>query len=87
MRACLCRHHLQQVLRALHDGEINAGLQNFFDCGVRIWIGDALNGRAAEASLARSGGAWSDDNSLAHWLHEPALRLYPDSDYARRHRA
>jgi hypothetical protein len=54
--------------------------------GVRVWIGDELNGLDAEAALARKDAAWTDDASLAHWLHETALRLYPDSDYARRHR-
>lgn len=80
------RRSLQRVIAELHDSEINVGLQAFFDAGVRIWIGDELNGRAAEAALDKGDAAWNDDASLAHWLHETALRLFPGSGYAKRHR-
>jgi len=79
------RRSLQHVLAELHASEINAGLQTFFDAGVRVWIGDELNGRDAEATLGDCDAAWRDDASLAHWLHETALRLFPESGYARRH--
>jgi hypothetical protein len=34
---------LERVLQ-LHDSEINAGVQTFFDAGMRVWIGDEMNG-------------------------------------------
>ena len=78
--------NLQQVICELHQSEINAGLQTFWDCGFRVWIGDELNGRAAEAEMGPRDAAWGDDAAIAHWLHETAIRLYPDSDYERRDR-
>jgi hypothetical protein len=80
------RRSLQTVLRELHDSGINAGLQTFAWCGFRVWIGDDVNGRKAEATLDNvNGGAWWEDDSIAHWLHETASRLYPTSDYAKKH--
>jgi hypothetical protein len=29
---------LERVLQQLHDSEINAGVQTFYDAGVRVWI-------------------------------------------------
>ena len=81
------RRSLQQVLRELHDGEITAGLQTFAWGGVRVWIGDELNGRDAEGTLSPQDAAWADDASIAHWLHETAIRLFPNSDYAKRHQS
>src|SRR6185437_8492376 len=42
---------LEEVLKRLHDSEINAGLQSFFDDGLRVWIGDPLNGVEASAKV------------------------------------
>ena len=39
---------LDRVLQALHDSDINAGVQTFFDAGMRIRIGDEANGIRAE---------------------------------------
>jgi hypothetical protein len=35
---------LERVLQQLHDSEINAGMQTFYDAGRRVWIGDEANG-------------------------------------------
>jgi hypothetical protein len=78
--------HLEEVLKRLHDSEINAGIQTFFDGGLRAWIGDPLNGRVASAAVSRDDVAWGIDGSIARWLHEAALALYPDSHYAKAHR-
>jgi len=82
----LPRRSLQRVLCGLLDGEINAGLQAFAFDDFRVWIGDELNGYAATARITPDAPAWSDDTAIAHWLHETAIRLYPDSDYAKVHR-
>lgn len=78
---------LERVLRDLHDSEINAGLQTFYDAGMRVWIGDQINDRRAETSFSRKGapGAWPEEGLAARWLHETALHLFPDSAYARTH--
>jgi hypothetical protein len=31
---------LERILQQLHDSEINAGVQTFYDAGMRVWIGD-----------------------------------------------
>ncbi len=79
---------LERVLQQLHDSEINAGVQTFFDAGMRVWIGDELNGIKAETTINRTAAArlkWPDGPTAAGWLHETALRLYPDSKYAKEH--
>ena len=80
------RRSLQQVLCELLDSEINVGLQTFAFDSFRVWFGDELNGIHVQAELKRGDPAWADDGAIAHWLHETAIRLYPESDYARAHR-
>ena len=81
---------LERVLRDLHDSEINAGLQTFYDAGMRVWIGDKANGIQSETTINRSGSfaaprKWLEGVTAASWLHEVALRLYPNSKYAKEH--
>ena len=77
---------LQRVLCNLLDSEINAGLQTFAFDSFRIWFGDELNGIHARVELRPDDPAWGDDAAVAHWLHETAIGLYPQSEYARKHR-
>jgi hypothetical protein len=79
---------LEHILRRLHDSEINAGVQTFYDAGMRVWMGDEMNGIQAETTINRTHAArlkWPEGLSAASWLHEAALRLYPDSKYAKEH--
>jgi hypothetical protein len=79
---------LELVLQQLHDSEINAGVQTFYDAGMRVWIGDELNGINAETVINRTAAArlkWPEGFTAASWLHETALRLHPDSQYAKEH--
>ena len=79
---------LERVLQALHDSEINAGVQTFFDAGLRVWIGDEVNGIQAETVFTRMGSTermWPEGLTAASWLYETALRLYPYSKYAKEH--
>ena len=77
-----CRS-LQRVLCELLESEINAGLQTFAFDSMRVWIGDELNGIDAQAEVTPRNPAWGDDAAIAHWLHETAVTLYPESHYAR----
>ena len=77
------RRSLQRVLCELLESEINAGLQTFAFGFMRVWIGDELNGFDAVAEIKPEEPAWSDNAAIAHWLHETAIRLYPESEYAR----
>jgi hypothetical protein len=76
---------LEGVLQQLHDSEINAGVQAFYDAGMRVWIGDESNGIHAETTINRTAAArlkWPEGLTAASWLHETALRLHPNSKYA-----
>jgi hypothetical protein len=82
---------LEGVLHQLHDSEINAGVQTFYDTGMKIWIGDQANGIRAETTINRAGSfadprKWPKGVTAASWLHEVALRLFPDSRYAKEHK-
>ena len=46
---------LERVLQQLHDSEINAGVQTFYDAGMRVWIGDEANGIQAETTINWTG--------------------------------
>jgi hypothetical protein len=81
---------LERILQQLHDSEINAGVQTFYDTGMRVWIGDEVNGIRAETLFDRMGSlptarTWPERVTAASWLHETALRLFPDSLYAKSH--
>ena len=76
---------LEQVQKALHDSDINSGTQTFAWCGMRVWLGDPLNGFKASAAVGPNGNAWASESAAANWLHETARRLYPNSKYAKAH--
>jgi hypothetical protein len=79
---------LERVLQQLHNSEINAGVQTFFDAGMRVWIGDETNGIRAQTVINRTTAArlkWPEGLSAALWQHETALHMYPASEYAKEH--
>ena len=79
---------LERILQQLHDSEINAGVQTFYDADMGVWIGNEANGIQAETTTNRTRAArlkWPEWLTAASWLHETALRLYPDSKYAKAH--
>jgi hypothetical protein len=81
---------LEQILQQLHDSEINAGVQTFYDTGMRVWIGDESNGIYAETTINRTANfaaprKWPEGVTAVSWPHEVALGLYPDSEYAKAH--
>ena len=72
---------LASLLEDLHDSEINGEIGWFFDRVWRAKIGDPWNGFRAETdgllSLAHA----------AEWLRSQAIELYPNSEFAKAHRA
>lgn len=66
-----------EILQLLHDSEINASIEWFFDGIWTVKIGDALNGYKAKVIVKSAEEAEA-------WLHIMARELYPDSDYARK---
>jgi hypothetical protein len=71
---------LDEIVRDLHRSEINGGLSWFFEGVWRVTLGDRLNGYQAGASVRSL-------EEAAEWLVENALRLYPESGFARNYRA
>jgi hypothetical protein len=66
-----------EILQELHDSEINASVESFYDGCWTVKLGDRLNGFDAEATV----GSMSE---AERWFRENAVRLYPDSAFARR---
>ena len=75
--------NLERVMQQLHDSEINAGVETFYAAGMRVWLGDTINGIQAETSIKPTGQQWHAGVTAASWLHAEALRLYPQSNYAK----
>ena len=74
--------NLERVLEGLHRSEIQSGTHNDPPTGcVSAWIDSGSHIKMATSYGTIEGER--DDGRLACWLHETALRLYPDSNYAR----
>jgi hypothetical protein len=72
------------VIEALHDSEINVGLQSFADCRlrIRVWIGDELNGLEACGRLGRDKQArWPSEGAIAFWLHDTVMNVLSNTEY------
>lgn len=80
---CVYVPSLETVLKDLHDSEINAGVQTFHPAGLRVWIGDQMNGLEVSAHIGPGDGGWLNDGTAALWLHEAAVKLHPTSEYAK----
>jgi hypothetical protein len=70
--------NLGTLLAALHDSEINGAVSWFYDGVWRVTLGDPHNGIDAEAVAGSIGEA-------IEWLRSTAVRLYPDSAFARKY--
>jgi hypothetical protein len=72
---------LSEILDDLYASEINATITWIWDSGMQVALGLAFDqgGYAAEATV-RTGA------QAAEWLRSEAVRLYPDSDFAEKHR-
>ena len=69
---------LGTIMAALHDSEINGevSVSWFFDRVWKVRLGDPQNGYDAEAVV-------SSPEEAADWLRETAVRLFPDSEFAK----
>lgn len=74
----MANYDLAAVMSTLYRSEINCGMESFWDAGFDAWIGDDMNGRKAERTFDRR-----EFGDIAGWLHSEALRLYPESAYAK----
>ncbi len=75
------RLDLETVIRQLHGSDIRLGFQTYRG-GISLWVSDRLHRVRAERVFDETSPLTPED-SAAGWLHITALRLFPDSDYAR----
>jgi len=74
------RHaNLEETLAELYGSEINASISWLWDSGFNIALGDDLNGFRAKTTVTTLAEA-------ADWFRDNAIRLYPDSQFARKYR-
>ena len=79
---------LERVLQGLHDSEIRCGIQNEPPAGgITAWTD---TGRWTEretfyGTIVGDRQVWPAADRIAAWMHETALRLFPDSPYAKEH--
>ena len=79
---------LEVVLQGLHDSEIRCGIQNEPPAGgITAWIdyGDRTEKATFYGTIVGDRQVWPAADRIAAWLHETALRLFPDSPYAKEH--
>lgn len=67
-----------EILQRLYRSEINWRMSTFWDGGVDVWLGDELNGYQEKACFEIA-----EINKIPQWLHEQAMKFYPDSEYAK----
>jgi hypothetical protein len=70
--------NLETLLSALHDSEIDGAVSWFYDGVGRVTLGDPHDGIDAQAVVGSIGEA-------VGWLRSTAVRLYPDSTFARKY--
>jgi hypothetical protein len=71
------RPSLGAIIEALHESEINGSVSWFFDEVWTVVLGDPQGGIDAEATVA-------SPREAAEWLRATAVRLHPDSKFAKR---
>ena len=79
---------LERVLQGLHESEIRCGIQNEPPAGgITAWIdfGSRTEKATFYGTIVGDQQVWPAADRIAAWLHETALRLFPDSPYAKGH--
>jgi hypothetical protein len=72
---------LETVIRRLQASDLRVGVQAS-ESGIQVWISDRLYRVREERLFHRSCLASLREDSVALWLHQAALRLFPDNAYA-----
>ena len=79
---------LEVVLQGLHESEIRCGIQNEPPAGgITAWIdfGSRTEKATFYGTIVGDQEVWPAADRIAAWMHETALRLFPDSPYAKEH--
>ena len=81
---------LEVVLQGLHASDIRCGIQNDPPAGgITAWIdfGSRTEKATFYGTIIGDQQIWPAADRIAAWMHETALRLFPDSPYATAHSA
>jgi hypothetical protein len=79
---------LEVVLQGLHESEIRCGIRNEPPAGgITAWIdyGSRTEKATFYGTIVGDRQVWPAADRIAAWLHETALRLFPDSPYGKEH--
>jgi hypothetical protein len=63
---------LDHAIATLYAREINCGCETFWDGGMKVWIGDIMNGHHSETMFRRE-----NMGNAGQWLVDEAARLFP----------
>jgi hypothetical protein len=63
---------LDDAIAALYTREINYGCETFWDGGMKVWIGDIMNGHHTETMFSQQ-----NMGMAGQWLVDEAARLFP----------
>jgi len=77
---------LERVLQGLHDSEIRCGIQNEPPAGgITAWIdyGSRTEKATFYGTIVGDQQVRPAADRIAAWLHETAMRLFPDSPYVK----
>ena len=67
------------VMLALYESEINCGMESFWDGGFTVWLGlKSMGDNEVEKNFYTKELA----TDAGKWLHDAALKHYPNSVYA-----
>ena len=71
---------IEEILNDLYESEINVGIASFWDGGYHVHIGDDMNGYLYTDSF------FETLDEAAEALKVAAINLFPQSDFARKHK-
>ena len=77
---------LERVLQGPHELEIRCGIQNEPPAGgITAWIdfGSRTEKATFHGNIVADPQVWPAADLIAAWMHVTALRLFPDSPYAK----
>jgi hypothetical protein len=77
---------LEVELQDLHDSEIRCGIQNEPPAGgitASIDYGSRTEKAIFYGTIVGDWQIWPSPDCIAAWMHETALRLFPDCRYAK----
>ena len=77
---------LERVLQGLHELEIRCGIRNEPPAGgITAWIdyGGRTEKETFYGNIVADQQVWPAADLIAAWMHVTALRLFPESPYAK----